>query len=209
MCLCHCGDSECGAVPSAQVVAVLMTHACWLFSAQLNNIISGQSGGPAQGPEDQNRRDAGYLQSLFFMLIFTNRNRCTEQLRFKGGKCGWFLSLFLFFFLPQKHVWFRHVFKSDIQLWNKKNKKKEQTGFLSEGERVLSELKHIKLFHIKLGWNWAPSFEVKSDHFFFPAQMENLLTDHFTCSDIVGEFFDLKSDISNQSKAACSKACII
>lgn len=48
---------QCGAVPSAQVVAALMRHGCWLFSVQWNSIISGQSQGPAHDPEDQNHRD--------------------------------------------------------------------------------------------------------------------------------------------------------
>lgn len=52
---------QCDAVASAQVVAVLMTRGCWLFSSQLNKIISGQSQAPARGPKDQNHRDEACL----------------------------------------------------------------------------------------------------------------------------------------------------
>lgn len=103
--LCLCGGGECGAVPSAQVVAALTTHDSWLFSTQLNNIVSDQSGGPAQGPEDQNRRDAACLQSPFSCSFTQTAADVQKGFTLRGNAAD--LGL-------KKHVWLRHVLKFEI-----------------------------------------------------------------------------------------------
>lgn len=83
---------QCGAVPSAQVVAALMRHGSWRFSVQLNNIINSQSQGPAPGPRRSKPQGLGPPVKLLFHAYLHKCNRCTEMFCFKG-EILWFLFI--------------------------------------------------------------------------------------------------------------------
>lgn len=68
---------------SAQVVAVLMRHGCWLLSVQLNNINS-QSQGHTTGPEDHHQGGLGKSGKPRFHAYLHKCNRYTHMFYFNG-----------------------------------------------------------------------------------------------------------------------------
>lgn len=84
---------QCGAVPSAQVVAALKRHGCWLFSVELNNIFNSQSQGPAPGPWRSKPQGLGMPIKPLFHAYLHKCNRCTWMFYFEGKYGCFFIFL--------------------------------------------------------------------------------------------------------------------
>lgn len=141
------------------------------------------------GPRRSKPQGRSLSAKPLFMLIYTNRNRCTERLHFEG-KCGWFWAEVTRLVLTRSQIWNTSIKKIQIQ--------ERIDRILSEGGYYLNW--NIKLSHqaqLKL----ISSFEVKAGHF-ISAQTENLFPAHFTCSHIVQEFWS-ENDICSQKYSVC------